>query len=101
MEQFFVNKTSDEPVEMNVYSANPPSFGVNTFYSETKSFEIKTIPVSVEGLKIGMDRPSFDVRASPPDYQELWFDLYEWSMSSGYRAVKGIMEEMDPSLLDD
>lgn len=38
-----------------------------------------------------------------PDYEDLWLDLYEFVISRGYSASywRSIMEEMDPTLLED
>ena len=99
--QFYANATLDKPVEMQTYSANREEGGMFFTYSVSKPFEIKTIPVSTEGLKIGMDRPSFDVPDSSPDYQELWFDLYELLLGKNEKYAVALMEEMDSSLLED
>lgn len=38
-----------------------------------------------------------------PNYRDLWLDLYEFVLSRGHSADywRGIMEEMDPTLLED
>ena len=98
---YFAKETSDKPVEMKIYYANREEGMLVSTYPVSKPFEIKTIPVSTEGLKIGMDRPSFDVPDSSPDYQELWFDLYELLLGKNEKYAVALMEEMDSSLLED
>jgi hypothetical protein len=51
----------------------------------------------------GESEPSrvFVVKEEKPDYEDLWYTLYEYVLNSGNRHIKRIMEEADPTLIEE
>jgi hypothetical protein len=42
-----------------------------------------------------------DIEAKKPDYEDLWYTLYDYVLATGNRHIKRIMEEADPCLVEE
>jgi hypothetical protein len=43
----------------------------------------------------------FVVKEEKPDYEDLWYTLYDYVLATGNRHIKRIMEEADPLLVEE
>jgi predicted RNA-binding Zn-ribbon protein involved in translation (DUF1610 family) len=47
------------------------------------------------------DGKPYILATDSPDYQDMWYNLYEHVLSHSERHVIALMQEMDPSLIED
>jgi YgiT-type zinc finger domain-containing protein len=75
------------PVDSSLFATYPASIPIEKIYTQD--------------TKMCVNDPRLNVPASPMDYEDAWYTLFDTLSSHGESHAVSIMREMDPSLQDD